>query len=69
MRSYILPSLVGGAVVAAASATAKVTTRGANAFGEVEMVAASWYTGWHVESMGVDAIPWDKYTHDTYAFA
>lgn len=48
------------------SASMSLAAKGSN---EVEMVTASWYAGWHVESLGVDAIPWDKYTHVMYSFA
>lgn len=70
MRSF-LPSIVGGAVLAAANASATNPTRSARGFGgdsKAEMVAASWYAGWNVDSLGVDAVAWDKYTHVTYAF-
>lgn len=34
-----------------------------------DIVATTWYAGWHSQYLGVDDISWDKYTSVTYAFA
>ncbi|KZT10932.1 glycoside hydrolase family 18 protein [Laetiporus sulphureus 93-53] len=35
----------------------------------VDMVAASWYAGWHSENFTLDDVSWEKYTHLIYSFA
>ncbi|KZT71670.1 glycoside hydrolase family 18 protein [Daedalea quercina L-15889] len=35
----------------------------------VDMVSAAWYTGWHNESLPLNNVSWDKYTHLIYSFA
>ncbi|EJD03463.1 glycoside hydrolase [Fomitiporia mediterranea MF3/22] len=32
------------------------------------MVSSAWYTGWHAQDFTLDDVPWNKYTHLTYAF-
>ncbi|TFY71622.1 hypothetical protein EVG20_g1373 [Dentipellis fragilis] len=34
-----------------------------------DLVAASWYTGWHAGDVPLDKVSWSKYTHVTYSFA
>ena len=34
-----------------------------------DLVAASWYAGWHSADVPLSGVSWDKYTHMTYAFA
>jgi len=41
----------------------------ANETDTVEMVATTWYAGWHGTDFPLVNMSWDKYTHVTYAFA
>ncbi|ETW81104.1 glycoside hydrolase family 18 protein [Heterobasidion irregulare TC 32-1] len=34
-----------------------------------DLVAASWYAGWHSADVPLSGVSWEKYTHMTYAFA
>lgn len=33
-----------------------------------ELVASTWYAGWHATDFPLSNVSWDKYTHVTYAF-
>lgn len=35
----------------------------------VDLVAATWYAGWHAELFPLANVSWEKYTHITYSFA
>lgn len=35
----------------------------------VELVAATWYAGWHADVFPLANVSWEKYTHITYSFA
>lgn len=35
----------------------------------VELVAATWYAGWHADVFPLANVSWEKYTHVTYSFA
>ncbi|KAI0313932.1 chitinase [Amylostereum chailletii] len=34
-----------------------------------DLVAASWYAGWHADDVPIQNVSWSKYTHMTYSFA
>ncbi|KAI0317778.1 chitinase [Amylostereum chailletii] len=36
---------------------------------KTDLVAATWYAGWHSDDFPLSSVSWDKYTHITYAFA
>jgi GH18 family chitinase len=39
---------------------------------KTKKIAQAWYAGWHAtgpKSVPLSKVPWDKYTHLTYAFA
>lgn len=48
---------------------ANETSTAANETDTVEMVATTWYAGWHGADFPLANVSWDKYTHVTYSFA
>ena len=58
-------------IAVSVSATVSASVGGATPTGgaqEVEMVASTWYAGWHAADFPLDKVSWDKYTQVTYAF-
>ncbi|KAL5528009.1 hypothetical protein ACEPAF_7145 [Sanghuangporus sanghuang] len=75
----LLPSLLVAGAASSAAADFYVSARsfyehaarGDSSSGdgaEVEMVASTWFAGWHAQNFTLDDVSWDKYTHLTYAF-
>ena len=56
------PSAAGGA------ATPTSTGSSGNASTD-DVVAMTWYTGWHSQYLPVEQISWDKYSVVTFSFA
>ncbi|KAJ8473778.1 hypothetical protein ONZ51_g7655 [Trametes cubensis] len=70
----LVPSKSAGALAASASATAAVggaatgSSSGSSDVGD-DVVATTWYAGWHGSDFPPESISWSKYTAVTYAFA
>lgn len=55
-------------VSGAASGSSSSSSSGNSSVGD-EVVASTWYAGWHGEDFPPENISWSKYTQVTYAFA